>query len=66
MTIYSQRVPAPGFHKNPGAMPDTVPPDTMVQVQWACGWIDPHPYRIGALRWNLTGHGFDVGAVRAA
>lgn len=66
MTLPTFPVPAPGFHKNPGKFPDTVPPETEVQVQWACGWIDHHIYRVKDLRWNLTGHRFDVGAVRAA
>ncbi len=67
MTLPTQPVPAPGFHKNPGARPDTVPADTLVQVQWACGWIDPHPYKIGQLyRWGLTGHPWDIGAIRRA
>lgn len=59
-------VPAPGFTKNPGIFPDSAPSDMKVQVQWACGWIDPHPYSIRSLRWSLTGHRFDVGAIRAA
>jgi len=59
-------VPAPGFHKNPGKFPDTVPPDTLVRVQWACGYVDHHTYKVSQLRWKLTGHAFDVGAVCAA
>lgn len=59
-------VPAPGFEKNPGIMPDRAHWDARVQVQWACGWIDPHPYLVRQLRWTLTGFRFDVGAVRAA
>lgn len=66
MTIYRHTIPAPGFEKNPGVLPDNVSPDTMVQVQWACGWIDHHIYAVKQLRWTITGHDFDVGAIRAA
>lgn len=60
-------VPAPNFHKNPGAYPDAIHPDTRLIVQFACGYIDKkHTYTPAQLRWSLTGSAFDVGAVRLA
>lgn len=64
MSLPCVPVPAAGFHKNPGALPDRIPPDTLVRVQWACGYIDEkHTYKVSHLRWKLTGHPFDVGAI---
>jgi len=61
------RVPADGFEKNPGALPDMLPPETELQVQFANGCIDEkHTYRPRELRWTLTGHSWDVGAVAIA
>ena len=65
MTLYCHPVPAEGFHRNPGTMPDGVSMETKVQVQWACGWIDHNIYTLKQIRrWTLTGHAFDVGAIR--
>ena len=58
-----QPIPAPGFHKNPGAYPDLMPKETKLVVQFANGRIDDrHTYTPGQLRWGLTGDGFDVAA----
>jgi hypothetical protein len=57
-------VPAPGFHKNPGAYPDLMPPETQLRVQFANGCIDDkHTYTPRQLRWTLTRSEWDVGAV---
>ena len=67
MTLHRQPVPAPGFHKNPGAYPDLMHPQTKLNVQFANGYIDDkHEYTPAQLRWTLTGHDFDVGAVKLA
>ena len=60
-----QPIPAPGFHKNPGTYPDLMPKETKLRVQFANGRIDDrHEYTPAQLRWGLTGHSWDVGAVR--
>lgn len=60
-------VPAPGFHKNPGAYPDQLSPETQLVVQFANGYIDKkHTYKPAHLRWSLTGDKWDVGAVKLA
>jgi len=60
-------VPAPGFHRNPGAYPDQLAPGTRLRVQFANGYIDEkHVYEPWQLRWDLTGHDWDVGAVALA
>ena len=60
-------IPAPGFFKNPGALPDKVPPGTKFRVQFRNGQIDDkHDYEPGQLRWSLTGHDWDVAAVALA
>lgn len=59
-----QTIPAPGFHANPGAYPDLMPPETQLRVQFANGRIDDkHTYTPRQLRWTLTGYGWDVAAV---
>lgn len=66
MTLPVHPVPAPGFHKNPGAFPDKAG-DVALRVQFACGYIDEkHTCKARDLRWSLTGHPWDVGAVRVA
>lgn len=58
-------IPAPGFHKNPGTYPDKLPPETRLMVQFANGYIDKkHTYKPMQLRWSLTGHEWDVAAVK--
>lgn len=60
-------IPAPGFHRNPGAYPDMIPSGTKLRVQFANGYIDEkHTYKAHQLRWTLTGHPWDVGAVCVA
>jgi hypothetical protein len=60
-------VPAPGFHKNPGAYPDMLSPETRLRVQFANGRIDDkHTYTPRELRWTLTGYDWDIGAVAVA
>lgn len=60
-------IPAPGFHRNPGAFPDMIPPETQLRVQFANGRIDDkHTYTPRQLRWSLTGHDWDVAAVGVA
>lgn len=60
-------VPASGFHLNPGAYPDQIPPGTKLIVQFANGYIDDkHEYEPRQLRWSLTGHAWDVAAVAIA
>lgn len=62
-----QPIPAPGFHKNPGAYPDQIPPGTKLVVQFANGRIDDkHTYEPHQLRWDLTDHPWDVAAVKLA
>ncbi len=66
MTLHHP-VPAPGFHKNPGAFPDKAPKDIKLRVQFANGYIDErNTYTPWQLRWTLTGSDWDVGAVRSA
>lgn len=61
----AERVPAPGFHKNPGTYPDLMPPQMELRVQFANGRIDDkHTYTPAQLRWSLTGSSWDVGAVK--
>lgn len=58
-------IPAPGFHVNPGAYPDMLPAETQLRVQFANGYIDrKHTYKPMQLRWSLTGHDWDVAAVK--
>lgn len=38
----------------------------MLKVQFANGWIAPTTYTAKQLRWDNTGHPFDVAAVRKA
>ena len=60
-------IPAEGFHKNPGAYPDKMPPGTKLVVQFGNGCIDDkHVYEPHMLRWDLTGHDWDVAAVKLA
>lgn len=60
-------IPATDFHKNPGAEPDQLPPGTKLVVQFANGQIDDkHTYTADQLRWSLTGHPWDVAAVKLA
>lgn len=60
-------IPAPGFHKNPGAYPDKIPPGTKIRVQFGNGCIDDkHTYEPHQLRWNLTGDDWDVAAIALA
>jgi hypothetical protein len=60
-------IPAKGFHRNPGAYPDQIPPGTKLIVQFANGQIDDlHEYTPAQLRWSLTGHAWDVAAVKLA
>jgi hypothetical protein len=60
-------VPAPGFAANPGAYPDMLPAGTKLVVQFANGRIDDkNTYEPCQLRWDLTGHPWDVGAVALA
>lgn len=57
-------IPAPGFHRNPGAFPDMLPSGTKLRVQFGNGRIDDkHDYEAIQLRWSLTGHDWDVAAV---
>lgn len=59
--------PAPGFHVNPGAYPENLPPETDLQVQFANGWIDKkHTYKPAQLKWELTHYEWDVYAVKPA
>tara|TARA_R100001143_G_scaffold58421_1_gene56276 strand:+ start:1985 stop:2119 length:135 start_codon:yes stop_codon:yes gene_type:complete len=42
-----------------------MPKDMKLTVQFANGRIDDrHTYTPGQLRWGLTGHSWDVGAVK--
>ena len=57
--------PAPGFHVSPGEYPDRLPPETQLVVQFANGYVDKkHTYTPRQLRWDHTGHDWDVYAVK--
>lgn len=67
MTLHCVKVPAPGFHKNPGKFPDEAPKDIVLRVQCANGYIDwNNTYTPSQLRWTLTGSDWDIGAVAEA
>jgi len=60
----AQTIPDEGFHENPGAFPDLMPPETRLRVQFANGRIDDkYTYTPSQLRWNKTGYAWDIAAV---
>lgn len=58
-------IPAPGFTLTKGRTPRTG--EKPLRVQFRNGYVDTkHTYTAKQLRWNDTGHGWDVVAVRRA
>jgi|TARA_R100000093_G_C1922279_1_gene66029 hypothetical protein len=55
---------APGFTATEGRTPVT---DQRLTIQFRCGYVDlKHSYLVGDIRWNNTGHPWDVLAIKLA
>jgi hypothetical protein len=57
-------IPAPGYSLTKGRKPKTG--EAKLMVQYRCGYVDKWPYTSAQLRWDDTGHAWDVVAVRKA
>lgn len=63
LSLPAESIPAPGFSLTKGRTPRTG--EQRLRVQFRNGYVDgKHDYTVAQLRWEETGHPWDVVAVR--
>lgn len=64
MSLPTHPIPAKGFSLTKGRTPRTG--EAALYVQYRCGYIDRWSYQAKQLRWDDTGHDWDIVAVKKA